>query len=339
MPFATASPDLGKPSSGLTTIEPGVFARCTHLESIAIPDGVTKIGTGAFIGCISISSIVIPPAVRGYRQDCVWGLCSLVYVELSAVLERIGENAFRSCTSLIAVADLSTGVCQMRGKPLPPLVPLVVGKGAFYKCTRLGSVAFPRGVSVIGASCFEGCSALTSIILFPWLKEIGTSAFEGCTSLSSVQIPGRVSEIGDRAFMWCTALADLTFMDNPEGTRPECLIGERAFMFCTCLRELIIPGNVTRIGPRAVAECSLVRIEVPGTSVAVPPGLCQGCTSLEEAVLGEGIRLIGDEAFYCCELLARVTFPRSLGFVGSGAFEDVHPGVGPGRRLHQGQRL
>ena len=59
-----------------------------------------------------------------------------------------------------------------------------------------------------------------SIILFPWLKEIGTSAFEGCTSLSSVQIPGRVSEIGDRAFMWCTALADLTFMDNPEGTRP-----------------------------------------------------------------------------------------------------------------------
>jgi uncharacterized protein YjdB len=53
--------------TGLTRIEEGVFAGCTGLTSVTIPESVTSIGDNAFNGCIGLQSITlkstIPPSI------------------------------------------------------------------------------------------------------------------------------------------------------------------------------------------------------------------------------------------------------------------------------------
>ncbi|MCI5683074.1 MAG: leucine-rich repeat domain-containing protein, partial [Clostridiales bacterium] len=52
------------PNDGsVTSIGDYVFAYCTGLTSVVIPDSVTSIGAGAFFGCDSLTSVVLPGSV------------------------------------------------------------------------------------------------------------------------------------------------------------------------------------------------------------------------------------------------------------------------------------
>ena len=69
----------------VTSIEEEVFAECTNLTSVTIPNSVTSIGYEAFSGCTSLKSVLIPSSVTS-----------------------IGENAFYGCTKLTKVTCLAT---------------------------------------------------------------------------------------------------------------------------------------------------------------------------------------------------------------------------------------
>jgi hypothetical protein len=66
--------------SNITTIEDNVFAFCTSLTSIIIPDCINSIGANAFNGCSKLTSITIPDKVI-----------------------TIGANAFNGCKNLTSI--------------------------------------------------------------------------------------------------------------------------------------------------------------------------------------------------------------------------------------------
>lgn len=57
-------------------IEREVFAGCSGLTSIAIPDGVTRIKREAFMNCSGLTSITIPEGLTNIRENAFEG-CNL----------------------------------------------------------------------------------------------------------------------------------------------------------------------------------------------------------------------------------------------------------------------
>ncbi len=86
---------------------------------------------------------------------------------------------------------------------------VIVGKHAFFGCSRLTDVDISRAVS-IGEWAFSQCSALTDVSFGNRLTSIGSGAFLSCDSLTSVYITASVEHIGSDVFGECTKLDEIT---------------------------------------------------------------------------------------------------------------------------------
>ena len=113
----------------------------------------------------------------------------------------IGAGAFYGCSSLTSVKF--------------PRRLTKIGEGAFYKCSSLTPVKFPRRLRKIEKGAFGYCSSLTERRLPKWLTTIGERAFQGCSSLTSIDLPYGLSKIAKSAF---DGVAKNCVFDVPEGT-------------------------------------------------------------------------------------------------------------------------
>jgi len=151
-----------KLSSELTTLEMGLFMRCTALSDIEIPSGVTSIGNSVFSGT-AITSIEIPESVTS-----------------------IGHSAF-SDTAITSIV-------------IPESVTNI--EGFAFASTNMESIILPSGLTEIEAGMFESCDKLTYVEIPSGVTSIGTAAFYGCTSLTDINLPSNLTNIGDYAFCW-----------------------------------------------------------------------------------------------------------------------------------------
>ena len=214
-----------------TQIAQEVFANSSSLVSVNIPNSVTKIGSWAFGGCSSLTSVTIPNSVTEIEINPFYtcsslkkfkgknvsadGRCWIVDGELIAIAEaglseyripdsvtKIGEAAFRGCTSLTSVT-------------IPDSV-TEIGSKAFHNCTSLTSVTISNSVTEIGKGAFVGCTSLTSVTIPNSVTEIGSEIFWGCSSLASVTIPDSVTKIGSATFNGCTSLTSVNLPTGVE---------------------------------------------------------------------------------------------------------------------------
>lgn len=104
----------------VTSIGDYAFYECTHLTTIAIPDGVISIGYSAFSWCTGLTTITIPNSVTS-----------------------IGDHAFEhSSLTSITIPDGVTSI----------------GYGTFSGCSRLTSLTLPASVKKLDGRCFSGCT-------------------------------------------------------------------------------------------------------------------------------------------------------------------------------------
>ncbi len=272
-------------------IEDGVLIKYEGSDSdVVIPAGVTSIGEGAFFECYDLTSITIPDSVTS-----------------------IGDFAFSQCSSLksITIPDSVTSI----------------GGDAFEDCDSLTSVTIPGSVTDIDSGAFERCSSLTTVTIPDSVTGIGFGIFSGCSSLTSVVIPDSVTSIGDDAFEDCSSLTTVTI---PDGVTS---IGNHAFSGCSSLTSITIPDSVTKIGKNPFKACealSKVHVSPDHTALAVIDGvlfsktdsrlICCPMTKKGEYVIPEGIKEIGDDAFYNCSSMASITLPNSVTSIGDSAF-------------------
>jgi len=69
---------------------------------------------------------------------------------------------------------------------------------------------------------------------------------------------------------------------------------------------------------------SVVSVQVHPSVIEIEDNAFKDCTQLKEVVFNTGLRKIGDNAFYGCELLGMgsITLPSTLTVIGRSAFED-----------------
>ncbi len=137
------------------------------------------------------------------------------------------------------------------------------------------------------------------------VTSIGEGAFSYCYTLISVVIPDGVTRIGNGAFASCIQLASVTFPDSVAE------IGTNPFTFCSNLTDI----NVSSGHPYLAAIGSVLFSKPDKRLICYPRSV-----KANSYVIPNGIRIIGDYAFYDNGSLTTVTIPDSVVCIGNGAF-------------------
>lgn len=342
----------------VTEIGNKTFYACTTIRTVSLPEGLTRIGTNAFRGCSGLQSVVIPESVTEIGQNAFAYCSGMTSITLSNDICNLEDYAFDGCKGLTEVNIrfktwdknelyqlLPKGIAwnyMVDGEALTSaVVPdsvSSIGNYALYACKSLREITIPDHVTQIGRNAFEGCAGLESVTIPNSVTRIETYTFYGCSGLQSMTVPESVIAFGEKAFAECTGkltvncnipstshYTDGAFFSSRfsevefgESVRK---IGNCAFYECDNLELVTIPSNVTDFGFYAFRRCTgklVVECDIPSGS-QYDYGIFYD-TYFKEIVVGEGVKEIGDYAFYHCGSTTLVTIPSSVRSIGKDAF-------------------
>lgn len=323
---------------GTDHIAQSLFAGCTGLEEIRIPDTVTLIDEGAFSYCPNLSSVVLSANLSeiGYYA---FGASGVVSVTIPDSVTEIGNRAFSDCNSLAQV-KLSKGLRSLGstafgGSQISEIViPKSLetanayatgGGGPFDNVATLKKVSFEEGTEHVAAYLFAGCTGLEEIVVPDSVTTIGEGAFRECTSLKKIDLPNNLITIESYAFQKCTALTEVRFPEQLQNiwlaafeesglktvTLPDSAtsIGNSIFSKCASLTEVTLSGNLSKISSNMFYGCPLTEIEIPQGVQEIQDYAFRDCTELLSVTLPSSLRTMKSSAFRGCQKLASITIP------------------------------
>lgn len=291
----------------ITAISDNAFENNQKLKYITLPDTIKEIGDRAFSGCEKLQEI-----------------------ELSTNLETLGAYAFSDCISLKNIkipGSLSTiGPEREAGYAFNGCTSLetvfiengVVDTGTytFYACNSLKRIDFPKSLKIINTWAFGYCEKIEKIDLPDGVEEVGSASFYGCKNLKIVNMPNSVSQIGTHSFRDCSSLTEIILSDNLNN------IPYRAFSSCLELKEITLPDRVTSIETEAFYNSGVSRIKFPDGLKNIGERAFYKCTRLNSIFFPDNLEVIKKGAFYKCENLETLDFPKNLQSIEAEAFYD-----------------
>ena len=263
-------------------------------------DGHPVTGLGDMTFSFQILSSFPIPGLEGP------GVCeSLQSVTLPDSLLFLEGNPFRSCENLSAFVV----------SPDHPV--FAVLDGALIDKTTQTLLCYPpgkeetifsvpEGVEKIGEEAFFCCDKLTDVILPDSVAIIGRMAFANCKGLTGLAIPDSVVTIEADAFYLCESLAGVSFADG------NVKMENNPFTRCPKLAAFSVsPDHLTL----CVIDGALID-KASNTLICYPPGKEETDFSVPQ-----GVKKIGDEAFFCCARLTDVILPDGVTAIGAWAFQ------------------
>lgn len=228
---------------------------------------------------------------------------------------------------VVAIAPRAFEGCAALRRVILPESLRQIGEMAFSGCSHLRLLTIPGGVQRVGTLAFAKCSQLERVRIEPGVVQLGPSCFSKCAALKRVEMPASVTQIGGGAFFGCSKELRLYGAEDAPAAQYARLNG-LTFDFQSWKddEELVLreeeDGTLTVLGARQTAPH---RIEIPteicGRRVAaVAPKAFFASGTLEQLVVGGGVREIGESAFFGCRQLVSVSFERGLEQLKDSAF-------------------
>jgi hypothetical protein len=187
----------------LQVIGRGAFFWCQSLLTMTIPESVTVIKESAFNGCERLVSVKLSPKGLQVLGPMAFAQCTaLIYIVIPSTVHVIESSTFLGCRSLRKVK-----LSQVQR----------IGNSAFRNCTSLTHMRLPVTLKILGNHSFSGCCKLLSAELPKTLQEIGDYAFSSCSSLKNIVVPSSVETEGRCVFGNC--LDDFPPQEVPEMLR------------------------------------------------------------------------------------------------------------------------
>ena len=244
----------------------------------------------------------------------------ITYIELLSLpigLTSIGDYAFSDCQKLLGV--------------IIPKNVNIIGKKAFYGCTKLPAVAL-QNVEVIGEYAFAGCTKLATVTIGENAAEIQQGAFYNCSAITSIYNYSKTPQDITNKFVFPTTIKNTCTLYVPE----ESIDSYRTATEWRTFTIQAIPedrGNIIDYGTanedgsltwKLYNDSSLV-IEGNGAMTAfkyygiTPPwkGYRYYVAKLN---MSEGLTSIGGEAFVYFENISSITIPETVTTIGELAF-------------------
>ncbi len=228
---------------------------------------------------------------------------------------------------VVAIAPRAFEGCAALRRVILPESLRQIGEMAFSGCSHLRLLTIPGGVQRVGTLAFAKCSQLERVRIEPGVVQLGPSCFSKCAALKRVEMPASVTQIGGGAFFGCSKELRLYGAEEAPAAQYARLNG-LTFDFQSWKddEELMLreeeDGTLTVLGARQTAPH---RIEIPteicGRRVAaIAPKAFFASGTLEQLVVGGGVREIGESAFFGCRQLVSVSFERGLEQLKDSAF-------------------
>lgn len=316
------------------------FSGMQYLKQCKLPKTMTGVGESILEGCPLVK--VTLPTAPAYIWGEAFNGTQLKTIELPATVEFIGDNAFRGVplTTIDVSHVTSIGDYCFTGSSLKSIQlsnQLKKISNAMLAGTQIAAIEIPASVTEIGDEAFSG-TKLRTVDIPASVTEIGAKAFYGCMQLGSVTMGNGVKKIGEEAFRDCGILADMTLSNNVEE------IGNQAFVGVPWYDNLAAEDGVKYIGKVAYEHVSGTMLNIKeGTiviadefintnlglisSITLPSTLhilgkaCFSGANISSIELPESLGKIGIDAFYNCNKLRRITIPKNVTYIGSGAFD------------------
>ena len=194
---------------------------------------------GSYSGYVSIPSSVIYNDVS-YLVDQIdeyaFRLCeNLTGIGIPPSVTTIGAYAFVGCESLSAVniTDLEAW-CRISFDSNASANPLSWGHYLYLNNELVTEIAIPDGITSLSSFLFFGCEGLTRVVIPNSVTHLGWSCFNSCSNLTSVTLGSGLTFISAYAFNYCTALTAMTSLATTPPTLengPFINIGSNAMLF------------------------------------------------------------------------------------------------------------
>ena len=172
-----------------------MFAGCTSLESVTLPEDLEVIGASAFDGCGSLTSIQLPSTLKTLdeRSFAETGFTSFeIPASLLATAYSSGfvEGALAGCSNLtaITVAEGNANYVSVDGVLYSADKTILLAYPAGKTDT---SFVVPEGVLDIAAFAFAGATHLESVTIASTVTTMGSSyysPFVGCPNLEEINV-------------------------------------------------------------------------------------------------------------------------------------------------------
>lgn len=137
-------------------------------------------------------------------------------------------------------------------------------------------------------------------------------------NIKHITVEDGVTSLGSSIFYGFSQVKDVKLPTSLKS------IGYGAFEKCDSLKELTIPEGVTNIGNGIINSCtSIKKISLPSTLNTIPRLIdmeSTGDMQLDEIVLNDGIKKLGNYAFWNFKNLKNIIIPESVTNIGEFAF-------------------
>ena len=191
-------------------------------------------------------------------------------------------------------------------------------------------------VKEIDPYAFANNNSLQTINLPNSLEVIENNAFEGCSSLSSIALPKSIQTIGDGAFKFCSSLKHLEIPSNLESSAKKSLydyylrngiyqpfddltstsIGDSTFDGCSSINSVILKANSIEEFCKERGNNLLHQLGVLGKRTLKINGV-----EHPHIIIPQGIKYLGQRAFYNFSSLEGVTIPETVEDIAKWAFD------------------
>ena len=307
----------GKP---IVQIGDGAFRNNREATSVTVGKYVRALGERVFYNCVALSSVNLPDSILSMGGSVFYGCSVLESVKLPAQLTSVPEYTFAYCSALKTVEF--------------PANVLSIGESAFYSCSSLEEISIPDSVLSIDRYAFSKDEKLTSVTVGAGMQSIGIHAFSDNKLLTTVKFAENYESLtfGSNTFTGCPELVSFAFPAGTTAVPNACFDGDAK------LAEVTIPESVTDVGVSAFRNTKLVADQEGKWTyadkwlISVPQELQKALTKLtpqdfREDIIGIGYGVFmtsksGDDEtrWYGCTSLQEVELPRSLRYIGMGAF-------------------
>ena len=293
VPWQTAKDGIRKVyvSAGITTLSTQCFYYCSMMTDLIFESGsqLTTISGSAFNGCSRL--------VRINLEECT-------------KLNLISGSAFYDCRSLTSIV-LPEGLQTINGR-------------AFARCTSLNSVYLPDGISFISSTAFQGCGGVVlSVAYNSYAKQYAIRNGIAYVERAATVIASGSCGAGASWELYGDGV--LNIKGSGALTSPKAASGIAWYTYRHMIRAVHVDAGITNLPDFAFYGCSALETVsfAEGSQLTTIGGSAfNGCTSLKELTLPQGVKTIYGNAFRSCSNLVSVYLPDTVSYITGGAFRD-----------------
>lgn len=301
------------------------FIKNENLVVVKLPENMIEVGEDIFGDCKNLRGVKIPEGVSRINKEAFYGCSILETINFPAKLTSVGDNAFSLCSKMeldnLPNSLLHVGQSAFCYVPLQALKldrKVEIGAGAFSN-TPITEIEMATPCDSILGGTFSDCPNLTKITIGEGLKYIGDKAFAN-SPVKEANLPSTLRDISSTAFTGYSSYCPFVNDIQPENHIR--YIGKVAYQCVDRdLEEYTIKDGTVTLADNLFEnwQGNATTFHIPASVEQIGSRIFAG-TQIKTLPEMPGLKRIGDEAFYQCKNLKKVTIPETVEYIGGGAF-------------------